>query len=465
LPTVTSIASSTPGTTTSASLGTSEPSWSSSLELRPAHATDPSPRTAHTWLMPPPIEAGVVGDMTAGSRFCFTPGPTASPSALSPQHDTEPASRTAQNVLPPAASACASGRSESWSGLPTSVSVPSPNSARPFAPQHQRSPAAVRTQSVLAAAAMSTTPDTPGTGTGTDDATGRLPSPSCPTVLSPQQLTVPAIVRAQVKPKPGATSATPVSPLTTTGDPESTVSPLPSAPPTFEPQHRTVASSSTAQVRLLPTPIDTAESMPATAVGAPSSPPMVPLPSCPSKLSPQQITCPPSVSAHVWLFPAASCTTPPRPGTAAGVGWLLPPVVPSPSWPRKLSPQHDTVCVARSAQVWFVPVATAVAVLIESTVPGGSVSDVNPRPSWPDSFPPQHSIPPDVSTAHAVEVDTAIVPSTSSMADAGFGVGATTSATAAIARMAEVMSAPSRREVGSEVVLMARPYAPSATPP
>src|SRR2546428_5554873 len=68
---------------------------------------------------------------------------------------------------------------------------------------------------------------------------------------------------------------------------------------------------------------------------------VVPSPSSPSMLSPQHLTPPALVSAQVWKTPAAiAATPPPRPETSTGAWRSV--VVPSPSWPERLKPQHLT---------------------------------------------------------------------------------------------------------------------------
>src|SRR3990172_3409111 len=85
---------------------------------------------------------------------------------------------------------------------------------------------------------------------------------------------------------------------------------------------------------------------------------VVPSPSWPSKFRPQHFTPPPAVRAHVWSLPAAICATPlPRPTTPTGVVRCA--VVPSPSWPYSLYPQHFTPPAFVSAQVYASPAATA----------------------------------------------------------------------------------------------------------
>src|SRR5262245_44077868 len=81
----------------------------------------------------------------------------------------------------------------------------------------------------------------------------------------------------------------------------------------------------------------------------------VPSPSCPSNLCPQHFTVPVASNAHVWYPPVAVAiaTAPVNPLTVTGTGLLT--AVPSPSWPKLLSPQHFTSPVERSAQLWASP--------------------------------------------------------------------------------------------------------------
>ena len=74
-----------------------------------------------------------------------------------------------------------------------------------------------------------------------------------------------------------------------------------------------------------------------------------PLPSWPHELLPQQLTSS-LVIAHVWASPAATAVAGAvRRCTSTGtLRWVL---VPSPSWPLPLYPQHDTApSVSRMAQ-------------------------------------------------------------------------------------------------------------------
>src|SRR5262249_42867022 len=117
---------------------------------------------------------------------------------------------------------------------------------------------------------------------------------------------------------------------------------------------------------------------------------VVPSPSWPNSLSPQHLTVLALVSAHVWKLPAAIAATPlPRPTTATGIERSV--LVPSPSWPYELSPQHLTAPAVVSAQLWRSPVATAATPLPSPTTATGiKWSVLVPAPSSPDSLSPQH---------------------------------------------------------------------------
>src|SRR5436190_360454 len=134
-------------------------------------------------------------------------------------------------------------------------------------------------------------------------------------VLLPQHFTPPPVVSAQVCPHPAAIAATPLArPETSTG------------------VRRWVFVAS---------------------------------PSWPLELSPQHLTPPPAVRAHVWVPPGATsttCTTPlARPLTAVGVDRSV--VVPSPRRPLALLPQHLSAPAASTAQVCSLPPATCVVTL------------------------------------------------------------------------------------------------------
>ena len=71
------------------------------------------------------------------------------------------------------------------------------------------------------------------------------------------------------------------------------------------------------------------------------------------------MTVPPVKRAQVCSTPAEIWVTPERPLTLTGVEESV--VVPSPSWPALLYPQHVMVPPVRRAQVWWAPAAKAVA--------------------------------------------------------------------------------------------------------
>src|SRR5207245_11273560 len=65
---------------------------------------------------------------------------------------------------------------------------------------------------------------------------------------------------------------------------------------------------------------------------------VVPCPSRPKRLSPQQYAAPPGVTPQVVPAPALTAAKVRPPDTATGVALLV--VVPFPSWPESLSPQQ-----------------------------------------------------------------------------------------------------------------------------
>src|SRR5690348_14818199 len=104
--------------------------------------------------------------------------------------------------------------------------------------------------------------------------------------------------------------------------------------------------------------------------------------------------------AHVNPSPPAMAVAPDRLGTLTGVELVL--FVPSPSSPRTSSPQHATAPLEPvSAHAWCHPAVTTVAPVSPVTATGAVDAVVVPFPSWPDVLFPQHQTPPSVSTAHA----------------------------------------------------------------
>jgi hypothetical protein len=77
---------------------------------------------------------------------------------------------------------------------------------------------------------------------------------------------------------------------------------------------------------------------------------VVPSPSSPETLPPQQRTPPVVVTAQVCSGPAAMSCAPDSTSLAGGQPWFS--VVPSPSWPEPFSPQQRTPPERSSAQLW-----------------------------------------------------------------------------------------------------------------
>ena len=103
------------------------------------------------------------------------------------------------------------------------------------------------------------------------------------------------------------------------------------------------------------------------------------------ELAPQHCTAPVAITAQAWLAPTArSSTVPASPLTAAGAN-TFDPLVPLPTWPYWLRPQHCTAPPVISAHAWSVPVTTLLMLPTTDVAPGAPVvaGDVVPRPSCP----------------------------------------------------------------------------------
>jgi hypothetical protein len=111
---------------------------------------------------------------------------------------------------------------------------------------------------------------------------------------------------AQGASSPAKTATTPDErPTTSTGTALLTVEPLPSWPKlSLNPQHLAAPPEVTTQVLRLPAETETTpDDRPTTSTGTRLL--LVELsPSCPCSLLPQHFTAPPSVRAHVWVYPA-----------------------------------------------------------------------------------------------------------------------------------------------------------------
>src|SRR5450432_1030870 len=103
------------------------------------------------------------------------------------------------------------------------------------------------------------------------------------------------------------------------------------------------------------------------------------------------MTAPPDMTAQVCPLPAATETVVPEsPETATGTEELV--VVPLPSSPRRLLPQQTTVPLGGMAQEWLAPAAMNVAPT--GMVTGIGALAVPPFPIWPSELSPQHWVTP-----------------------------------------------------------------------
>jgi hypothetical protein len=94
------------------------------------------------------------------------------------------------------------------------------------------------------------------------------------------------------------------------------------------------------------------------------------------------------MSAHVWVPPALTATTPESPDTATGIDESV--VVPLPTWPYEFRPQHRTEPPFMSTQTYPLPDEMPRAPDNPVTCTGLIESSVVPFPSWPEEFNPQH---------------------------------------------------------------------------
>jgi hypothetical protein len=144
------------------------------------------------------------------------------------------------------------------------------------------------------------------------------------------------------------------------------------------PQQLTAPLARSAHVWLKPAAIDTALVKFTTVAALDSKiggvPTASPVPSLLKLFAPQQRAVPSNRTAHVWSTPAAIATTPRSveplgltTGTGVNRGVV---VVPSPSRPRSLEPQHTMEPVARRAHECSAPAATATASVRPDTVTG-----------------------------------------------------------------------------------------------
>jgi hypothetical protein len=258
-------------------------------------------------------------------------------------------------------------------------------------PQHFTVPLARTAQAWNSLLLMATASLIPLTFTGVEENASwnrSCPVPSCPRVLSPQQDTLPAVCAHEfwapvdVGLPPALIVLTPVRSLTATGVADWLVLPLPSAPLVLSPQHLTVPAVSSAQVWNCP-PTTAAAPLAELIVVANTGVVelvVLPLPSWPFVLSPQQLTAPVVETPQEWARPAEMSTSVARPLTGTGLGVLAPLL---PSCPLEFRPQHFAVPSVIAAQVWNAPAAIVVGrgEVRPTTVTGVDDGAVSPFPS------------------------------------------------------------------------------------
>jgi hypothetical protein len=76
--------------------------------------------------------------------------------------------------------------------------------------------------------------------------------------------------------------------------------------------------------------------------------------------------------------------------TETGTAELVGDVDPVPNLPESFEPQHCTAPVANRAQLWLSPVETETALVMFRTLTGTVEEVVVPSPSCPDPLEPQH---------------------------------------------------------------------------
>lgn len=152
---------------------------------------------------------------------------------------------------------------------------------------------------------------------------------------------------------------------------------VPNCVDVFEPQHVAVPSVFIEQECAAPTEVFNGVSVMPTAVGVVELV-VVPLPSCPLELSPQHSTVPEVEIAQV-LDPPAVTKLAVIPESLTGVVLVV--VVPSPNFPDELTPQHHTSSFCFVIHVWAVPTEIERAVESPGTVNGEVFDAVEPLPS------------------------------------------------------------------------------------
>lgn len=165
------------------------------------------------------------------------------------------------------------------------------------------------------------------------------------------------------------------------GDESSVVLPMPNCPRELLPQHRTPNDPDiTTHVLRVPQPVPRDSTPDSTADdGGLDWFTVLPVPSCPLLLEPQQNT-PLSFTAHVWEWPVPIAVAPLSIAATGGETTSI--SSPFPSWPRLFAPQQYTpLSTPRMTHVCHAPVTIDVAPVTTSVDSGASICSVFPVPS------------------------------------------------------------------------------------
>jgi hypothetical protein len=168
------------------------PSWL--LALYPHANVAPPTFTAREWFSPAamsPTPDPRAATCTGVTALVVDPMPSW-PKPFAPQAHAVPSGLIARVCDPPAAMATAVPSDATSVGFRRSVVVPSPSWPASFAPHARTLPFASSARLCRAPAAIATTFESPETWTGARRSAAVVPSPSCPSVLSPQDQTVPS---------------------------------------------------------------------------------------------------------------------------------------------------------------------------------------------------------------------------------------------------------------------------------
>src|ERR1044071_9700672 len=237
----------------------------------------------------------------------------------------------------------------------------SPSWPSPLNPKHVTLPplAGERSAHEKSAPTAAATTSVSGAGVGTARPIW-VPWPTWPWSLRPQHHSALLPSMAQLVSPPAAIAITPCRLSIDDGIDCGFEPPLPSWPSSLAPRPARLWSPRIAQLCPLPVAIATAPVSPDTATGAWKSL-IEPLPSWPALLWPQHHTEAALPSAQLCSSPPAIAENFGSPVPITWTGVVRSVVLPSPTWPKLLRPQHHAVPSLRIAQLWPSPAATAAA--------------------------------------------------------------------------------------------------------